>query len=275
MFVGGWRGSGDPWQIFRPRRAHSTFRKDHTRGDCSLSGIGTALDDSGGAGLRDARGDEHGQHPGQRHYPSAIGLAVALLTVGTLGGCRSPAKADPATTWQNIRSDYVHGNLLVAQQNAEQAQKDFSASSADWALKFRLLEAEILIDQGRRPEVIALLNSPSVSYPTVGDAAIKRNLLCGLAHAKLGQAQQADTELQEAGRLSEASNSSLRGEVLGAEAVVQISRGHLAEGADLLEKSLKVAREQRNSFLETSDLLNLGFVALKLEHYDEGVALSN
>jgi CHAT domain-containing protein len=202
-------------------------------------------------------------------------LAVALLTAGPLAGCRSPAKADPATAWQNIRSDYVHGNLLVAQQDAEQARKDFAASSADWAMKFRLLEAEILIDQGRRPEVIALLDSPGVSYPTMGDAAIKRDLLNGLAHAKLGQAQQADTELQEARRLSEASNSSLSGEVLGTEAVVQISRGHLAEGADLSEKSLKVAREQRNTFLETSDLLNLGFVALQLEHYDEAVELSN
>ena len=75
-------------------------------------------------------------------------------------------------------------------------------------MKFRLLEAEILTYQGRRPEVIALLNSPGVTYPAAGDLAIKRNLLCGLAHARLGQAQQADTELQEARRLSDASNSS-------------------------------------------------------------------
>ena len=55
-------------------------------------------------------------------------------------------------------------------------------------MKFRLLEAEILTYQGRRPEVIALLNDTGViRYPVTGDIAIKRNLLCGLAHAKLGQ----------------------------------------------------------------------------------------
>ncbi len=144
--------------------------------------------------------------------------------------------ADPATIFQNIRSDFLHGNLDVAQQKAEKARKDFSASSADWAMKFRLLEAEILTYQGRRPEVIALLNSPGVSYPAAGDLAIKRNLLCGLADARLGQAQQADMELQEARRLSDASNSELNGEVLRTEAVVQIDRDHLAEAADSVQK---------------------------------------
>ena len=183
--------------------------------------------------------------------------------------------SDPATIFQNIRTDFLHGNLDVAQQKAEKARKDFSAGSADWAMKFRLLEAEILTYQGRRPEVIALLNSPAVSYPAVGDIAIKRNLLCGLAHAKLGQAQQADRELDEARRLSDASNSQLSGEVLRTDAVVQIYRNHLTEAAELSRQSLKIAREQRDSFLEATDLLNLGLVAIKMEHYDEALSLLN
>jgi CHAT domain-containing protein len=200
---------------------------------------------------------------------------MALLATGPLAGCRSSAMADPATTFQDIHSEFRHGDLDVALQKARKAREDFSASSADWAIKFRLLEAEILTDQGRRPEVITLLNSPGVSYPTAGDIAIKRDLLCGLANARLGQAQLADRELQEAQRLSETSNSSLNGEVLRTEAVVQIYRDHLTEGEDLSKKSLKVAREQRDTFLEASDLSNLGFLALRLEHDDEAVALLN
>ena len=163
---------------------------------------------------------------------------VVLLAAATLAGCRVSAVADPAAIFQNIRSDFLHGNLDVAQQKAEKARKDFSASSADWSMKFRLLEAEILTYQGRRPDVIALLNSPGVSYPAMGDMAIKRNLLCGLAHAKLGHAQQADLELQEARRLSDVNSSKLNGEVLRAEALVQIYRGHLTEAADLCRNCL-------------------------------------
>jgi CHAT domain-containing protein len=200
---------------------------------------------------------------------------MALMAAATLAGCRSSVIADPATIFQNIRNDFLHGNLDFAQRKAEKASKDFSASSADWAMKFRLLEAEILTYQGRRPEVIALLNSPGVSYPAVGDLAIKRNLLCGLAHARLGQAQQADLELREARRLSDAGKSDLNGEVLRTEAGVQMYRNHLTEATDLSRKSLKVAREQRDSFLEATDLLNLGFLALQLDHYDEALPLLN
>ena len=140
-------------------------------------------------------------------------------------------------------------------------------------MKFRLLEAEILIYQGRRPEVIALLNSPGVTYPAAGDLAIKRNLLCGLAHATLGQEQQSDTELQEARRLSDASNSELNGEVLQTEAIIQINRNHLPEAADLARKSLQFARQRRDSYLEASDLLNLGLVDIQMRHYDEALSL--
>jgi len=198
---------------------------------------------------------------------------LPLLAGSILAGCRSSAKPDPATIWQNVRSDSIRGNLDVAKQEAEQARKDFSASNPEWALKFRLLEAEILTYQGRWPEVIALLDSPGIPYPEAGDIAIKRNLLCGRANAKLGHAQQADSELLEAQRLSDKSNSSLSGEVLRARAVVQIDRDHLTEGADLSRQSLKVAHQQRDTFLEASDLVNLGYVALSLEHYDEAVAL--
>jgi CHAT domain-containing protein len=121
--------------------------------------------------------------------------------------------------------------------------------------------------------VVVLLNSPGVVYPTVGDLAIKRNMLSGLAHARMGQAQQADSELQDARRLSDASNSVLNGEVLRTEAVVQMYRNHWSEAADLSRKSLQVGRQQRDSYLEASDLLNLGLVAVEMRHYDEALVL--
>lgn len=111
---------------------------------------------------------------------------LVFLTGANLAGCRSAVVADPAAVYQTISSDLIHGNLDTAKQEAEKARKDFSASP-DWAMKFRVLEADILTYQGRRPDVLALLNDPKVSYPVTGDLAIKKNLLCGLADARLGQ----------------------------------------------------------------------------------------
>jgi CHAT domain-containing protein len=202
-----------------------------------------------------------------------MALAVALLSAALFSGCRSSTSGNPAIVFESIRSDFLHGNLDTAQLRAEQARKDFSGRDPDWAMKFRLLEAEILTYQGRRPEVIALLNSPDVSYPTAGDLAIKRNLLCGLVHARLGQAQQSGRELLEARHLTDLSNSQLNGEVLRTEAQVQVYHDHLPEAVQLFGKSLKVARDRGDTFLEASDLLNLGLVAVQLEHHDEALSL--
>ena len=177
------------------------------------------------------------------------------------------------TIFQDIRSDFLHGNLDDAQLKAEKARKDFSANGADWAMKFRLLEAEILTYQGRRPEVIALLNSPGVIYPTAGRSCDQEKFALRVGTCQAWPAQQADAELQEARRLSDASNSVLNGEVLRTEAIVQIYRNHLPEAADLCRKSLQVAGQQRDSYLEATDLLNLGLVAIEMRHYDEALTL--
>ena len=157
MFVVGWCGRAGPWQVFRPRHGYSEFWKTHLWRSISLPSIRPPFHDSGGIRFPDVRGNEHGQRRGQRRYHAAT-LAI-LLAATILAGCHSPRIADPATTWQNIHDDFLHGNLDVAHQKADEARRDYSNDNPDWSTKFRLLEAEILIYQGRRPDVIALLNS--------------------------------------------------------------------------------------------------------------------
>jgi CHAT domain-containing protein len=208
-----------------------------------------------------------------RERPS-VSFVIGLVLAGILAGCRHAAAPDPAATFQQTRSDFLHGNFNAAVQEAETARLEFSGRDPDWALKFRLLEAEILTDQGQPLEVLALLDAPDISYPTAGDA-IKRNLLCALAHALAGQNEQADGNLQETQRLSAAGHSAMTGELLQMESMVQRYRGHWTEAEELSGRSLKVAREQHDAFLEATDLLNLAFEALKLDHYDEAVGFLN
>jgi CHAT domain-containing protein/tetratricopeptide (TPR) repeat protein len=202
-------------------------------------------------------------------------IVAILFLVMILAGCHPPATVDPAAVYESIHSDFLRGNLPVAQQNAEKAIKGFAASDANWAMRFRLLDAEILSHQGRRSEAIALLNDPAVTYPTSGDLAIKRALVCALAWAELGHKEQSAAQLQEAQHLSDASNSALNGEVLQTEAIVQILQNHLPEAADLARRSLQVAQDRRDSYLEAGDLLNLGLVDIQMKHYDEALLFLN
>ncbi len=241
MFTVGWRGRGNPLQLLESRHRFSRFWQ-------YLSWLGAHLS----------------------RYAFAI-LAIALVMMG----CRTPATADPAAAYQSIRSDFLRGHLAVAQQNADKALALFSAGDANWAIRFRLLDAELLSDQGRRPEALALLKDPRVTYPTSGDLAIKRALLCAVAYAKLGHNEKSDAELQEAQHLSDAGNSALSGEVLQTEALIQTRRNHLPEAADLARKSLQIAQDRRDPYLEASDLLNLGLVDIEMKHYDEALIFLN
>ncbi len=206
---------------------------------------------------------------------NSVILAIPFLPAIASAGWHPPAIADPKPVYQSIHSDYLLGHLAVAQQNAEKALKAFSAGDGDWAIRFRLLDAEILSAEGRRSEAIAVLNQRGVTYPSSGDLAIKRAVLTGLAYATLGHDEAAEAELRKARSLSDASHSELNGEVLQAEAVIQLHRNRFSQAADLFRRSLQVAQEQKDSFLEANDLLHLGLVDLRMKHYDEALIFFN
>jgi tetratricopeptide (TPR) repeat protein len=213
---------------------------------------------------------ECGYRRQRRTHRSAIALVAVFVFAAFFAGCKSSNPGEQAAkSYQDIRNDFLHGNLDVARVKAQQAGDKFSALGPDWSMKFRLLEAEILTYQGRRPDVLALLTNERVSYPATGDDAIERKLLCSQADLGLGKVERADRELQEARTLSDASNSRLAGEVLRAEAKMQYSRDHPDDAVELYRKSIAVARRNGDAFLEASDLLNLGWLELHLEHYDE------
>jgi CHAT domain-containing protein len=198
-----------------------------------------------------------------------------MLAGASLPACHRQAAEDPTAVYQSVRGDFLSGNLDIAEGRAAKARPQFAVEDGkgtDWAMKFRLLEAEILVYQGRGSDVIAQLSENGVSYPTVGDAAIKRNLLLSLAHANLGQRLQSEQELREARRLADQDKSPLMGEVLRTEAQFQVAHKDLPAALGLFQKSLRIAREQNDAYLAATDLLNIGFVSLQRERYDEAIS---
>jgi CHAT domain-containing protein len=214
---------------------------------------------------------------GRRHGRQLAVWAVVLAAVtsaGGLSGCSGSAKAGPQAVYQSIYGDYLHGSLDAAEARADKARQEYSTGSggenSPWSLKFRLLQAEILLRQNRPKDVIALLTG-GVSFPRAGDIAIKRNLLCGRAHFSLGLAQQSDQELRDARRLAESTHSGLIGEVLRTEALDERDSGNPDKAIERFRSSLLVARERGDSLLEAADLVDIGFWSLQSGHFDQAV----
>jgi CHAT domain-containing protein len=205
-------------------------------------------------------------------------LLASILSAWSLTGCHAASSPEPTTQFQSIYTDYLHGNLEVAHARAQEARKEFSAagsgSELGWGLKFRLLEADILLRQSHPRDAIALLTANGVSFPPEGDLAIKLNVLCGLAHRRLGQAEESDRELREARRLAEVTHSALLAEVLRAEGWVERDSGHLDQATEKFKRSLAAMREHQDPLLKALNLVDIGYDSLLSGHFDQAIALS-
>jgi CHAT domain-containing protein len=168
-------------------------------------------------------------------------------------------------------AEFLHGQLDLAQQSASSEKTKLLLRDPLWSYKFCLLEAEILEFQGKSRDVVTTLQAQSGTFAPTGDFAIKQQLLLSLANARLGNPQKSDGELRDAQVLSESTHSKLQGEVLRLQGLLANRRGQHAAAEELLRKSLAFARQRRDSYLEASDLLNMGFVALQSEHIDEAL----
>jgi hypothetical protein len=91
---------------------------------------------------------------------------------------------DPERTYQSIRSDALKGKSRFSTAKSEKR-------SGELQLRLGLADEVPAAGSqnphlpGQRQDVISLLSEKDVVYPTAGDLAIKRNLLCGMAYSRL------------------------------------------------------------------------------------------
>src|SRR5262249_51932505 len=158
----------------------------------------------------------------------------------------------------------------TAHARAEQARREFAAAKSDsasaWSLRFRLLEADILLKQGRLAEVITLLTPDGVSIPLQGDSAIKGKLLCGLARSRLGQTEESKQELRAARELAESAHSPLIAEVLRTEGLFARDAGQLEVATGKFKSSIAALRSDSDPMLKAANLVDLGYTNLLSGH---------
>ncbi|HEY1463742.1 MAG TPA: CHAT domain-containing protein [Terriglobales bacterium] len=155
-------------------------------------------------------------------------------------------------------------------QEVETTRQQFS-QDPKWSIKFRLLEAEILVTEGKSQESRAQLNIEIPSSAEFVDDQVRKNMILGIAELRLGNAASAQQNLIAADRLCENSLCPSRGEVARARGVYEVENGNLKNAEDFFRKSSEIARQVGDHFLEATALLNLGVVSLQQEHYDEAV----
>jgi CHAT domain-containing protein len=199
-------------------------------------------------------------------------VAASLLFLTT---CNRKKEPTPGETFKQIRLTFLQGDLARSQVEADSSYKQFSGRNVEWAWRFRLLEAEILANQGLSQNVLSLLDSQLPESLAPGPLSVRKHMLEALAYSHIGQAEKADQNLQEAETLCRRSQCVEQGEVARIAGAVEAERNHADKAEHFFRESLQIAREQDDHFLEASDLLNLGVVAIGKEHFDESVQWSD
>jgi CHAT domain-containing protein len=161
--------------------------------------------------------------------------------------------------------------LVRAQVEAENGLRRYLVASPEWARRFRILDAEVVLVRGNDyQQVLGILYGEPDSNESI-DSIIKVLALKGVALARLQEFDEADQILRKAEALCNTSQEVPCGEVLRARGVLLVQQGQPAKAKHLFEQTVFFARRHGDQFLEATTLLNLGVGALREEHFDEAL----
>jgi CHAT domain-containing protein len=161
--------------------------------------------------------------------------------------------------------------LDSALNEADQAYRKYSKKKADWAWRFRVLKAQILVSRGSNEEALALLNEDLPPALANTEVAARRKMVQGLACDYSQQYASAEKYFSDAQQLASAYAPALLGDVATSRGGLEVHEEKYEEAESDFRQGLAIAREQKLPFLETAALGDLGLVATKQEHYDESV----
>jgi CHAT domain-containing protein/Flp pilus assembly protein TadD len=186
-------------------------------------------------------------------------------------GCRHHSQVTPEAIYNGIEKEFISGDLPAAREQAEEAYRRFESSSPDWAARFRLELAKVLVYQGKSGEALPLLLQPlPADFST--ESQVRQKIFRSIAQARLGRLDQAEQTILEAE--SQCPEGALRGEVMGAQGVIDISQEKLDEAERAFQAALANSRLSGKQFLQAETLLNLSAVSLREEHYEDALTRS-
>jgi len=197
--------------------------------------------------------------------------------LSALSGCHPDAVTHPEIVYDKVEKLIIHGSLEEAHKKAQTASAQLFQVSPEWAWKFRLTDARVLLRESKNKEALSLLSEAPPSYLADKEIPLARTVLQAWAYTSLGLPKDADQALQTADFLSrnqsslEDDPSPLRSQIYNAWGTVYLNRGDLVRADEIFRRNLQIANKQNDQYLVARTLLNLSVVALQRERFDEAL----
>lgn len=196
-----------------------------------------------------------------------------LLLLVTLVACsRGPI---PDKLLELGYQDLQRGNLSAARARAEEGRRHAGErNDALWEWRFRVLQAEALVEDRRNPEALNLLESPARPEGPLDRSDVRALITRGNAKCRSGRGaegvQQADAHLEEAGRVAARLRApELEAEVTRHRGTCALLRGDYTTAEARFGEALAVARQEGWIVLEAKVTGSLGLLRVRTRRYDE------
>lgn len=176
-------------------------------------------------------------------------------------------RSDPQTDFDDAYQKLVAGQLTECRHEANRGYARFLKSNPRSAVRFRILEARALLEQGLFDDAVRTAEG----YASSSDAELSISATVVVAEAKINMHRLAEAEaaLRRAEQQCDKSEIPSCGDVFQAVGILGDERSNSTAAEEYYNRSLSFARSHHDSFLESTSLLNLGNESLAQGRFDE------
>jgi CHAT domain-containing protein len=196
-------------------------------------------------------------------------FALALL-LPLLIPLRDAPPPDPQVEFDRAKQLFRDGYLEESQQEGDQGRQRYKKSDPGWAAKFSLLEAEDMLWRGMYGDALELLNAPGMALNNPEDS-VERALIRALSLARLHRFAAATEQLAQADVVCAGSAYSACVGLSRTRGLMSMELGQLGSAREYFLQNLAFSRLHKDRWQEAVALLNLGFVSLQDNHFDEAL----
>ena len=196
-------------------------------------------------------------------------LTCLLWLAGS--ACKRPTEEPPDQIYQEAWLNLKRGEQKIALAQSDAALLRFPEPQKEWYWRFTLLKAEALVQLRQNKESLALISEPIPARYAKSDLVVWQKLTQSMANCFLLNFAVSEKLLAEGKTLASSYAPGLLGEVSLREGTLSFSRGDMTNASTAYAQTLRLARQQKDAFLETAALGSLGLVATTEEHYDEAI----
>jgi CHAT domain-containing protein len=179
----------------------------------------------------------------------------------------------PQEDFERAYRRLVRGELVECRAEASGGFNRYRNSNSQWALRFRILEARALLEQGQFQDALNLVADP-LPGSEEPEFAVSTTTIAAVARIRMHKLSEGEPVLDRALDLCSASELPSCGELFQAAGIVAGERSDSPSAEKMYTRSLSFARLHKDPFLESSSLLNLGYEAIAQDRFDEAIDLS-